>query len=418
MKRINKLRIFFLLLGFLFTFLMVNAQDNVGIGTTAPDPVAALDIVSTNKGVLVPRLSTAQRISIASPSQGLLVYDTNFECFFFWDGTGLMWQNLCTAGPQGLKGDKGDKGDPGTPGATGPQGTPGATGATGPKGDKGDPGTPGATGPQGTPGATGATGPKGDKGDPGTPGATGPQGTPGATGATGPKGDKGDPGTPGATGPQGIPGATGATGPKGDKGDPGTPGATGPQGIPGATGATGPKGDKGDPGTPGATGPQGIPGATGATGPKGDKGDPGVIQKYHIRGTGGRTITNNTTTHTLQPGMSHSFTLSSSATVFIWATIGGWTTSPNSGAYAVVDAVIYVDGAFLPSGGWNRFAIVNPTNANSFNTVSINTMTTLNAGNHTIQLRTSKPFGNATVAIGGNANLETNPGEMTILILQ
>ncbi|MEZ4959360.1 MAG: hypothetical protein R2830_06045 [Saprospiraceae bacterium] len=68
--------------------LQLAAQtDNVGIGTTTPDPSAALDVQSTDKGVLIPRMTTAQREAIASPATGLKVYDTDEKNFFYWDGT-------------------------------------------------------------------------------------------------------------------------------------------------------------------------------------------------------------------------------------------------------------------------------------------------------------------------------------------
>ena len=46
----------------------------VGIGTVTPDNSAALDIESTTKGFLLPRLTTAQRDAIVSPVAGLAVY--------------------------------------------------------------------------------------------------------------------------------------------------------------------------------------------------------------------------------------------------------------------------------------------------------------------------------------------------------
>ena len=66
----------------LFCLQALFAQS-VGLGTTTPDASAVLDITSTDKGVLVPRLTTAQREMIASPAQGLLVYDIDTESFWF-----------------------------------------------------------------------------------------------------------------------------------------------------------------------------------------------------------------------------------------------------------------------------------------------------------------------------------------------
>jgi hypothetical protein len=56
---------------------------SVGIGTTNPNSSAALDIQSSTKGVLIPRLTTAQRNLISSPATGLLVYDNTTNSFWF-----------------------------------------------------------------------------------------------------------------------------------------------------------------------------------------------------------------------------------------------------------------------------------------------------------------------------------------------
>jgi hypothetical protein len=53
------------------------AQQNVGIGTTSPAPTSLLDLNSTNKGLLIPRMTGAERVAIASPATGLLVYQTD-----------------------------------------------------------------------------------------------------------------------------------------------------------------------------------------------------------------------------------------------------------------------------------------------------------------------------------------------------
>jgi FG-GAP repeat len=77
-----------------FSFLFTHAAigQSVGVGTTTPDNSAALDISSNNKGVLLPRTTSAQRKAIASPATGLLVYDTDKSCLFMFDG--VKWQPL------------------------------------------------------------------------------------------------------------------------------------------------------------------------------------------------------------------------------------------------------------------------------------------------------------------------------------
>ena len=63
-----------------------------GIGTATPDASAALDISSTTKGFLPPRLTTLQINTIASPATGLIVFNTSINKPQFFDGTG--WKNF------------------------------------------------------------------------------------------------------------------------------------------------------------------------------------------------------------------------------------------------------------------------------------------------------------------------------------
>jgi hypothetical protein len=76
----------FLAILMLFCALALNAQ-NVGINTTSPDNSAALDITATDKGLLVPRMTTTQRTAITTPATGLLVYDTTLGQFYFYSGS-------------------------------------------------------------------------------------------------------------------------------------------------------------------------------------------------------------------------------------------------------------------------------------------------------------------------------------------
>jgi Chaperone of endosialidase len=83
---------------FLFTIItttlisMANAQ-NVGIGTTTPNSSAILDVSSTTKGMLMPRMSTTQRNAIVSPAQGLTILNTDDKCIDIYDGTN--WIKNC-----------------------------------------------------------------------------------------------------------------------------------------------------------------------------------------------------------------------------------------------------------------------------------------------------------------------------------
>jgi trimeric autotransporter adhesin len=60
---------------------------SVGIGITAPDVSAVLDITSTTKGSLMPRMTTAQKTAIATPAAGLIVYDNTLNQLQVYNGT-------------------------------------------------------------------------------------------------------------------------------------------------------------------------------------------------------------------------------------------------------------------------------------------------------------------------------------------
>jgi hypothetical protein len=62
------------------------AQNSVGIGTAIPNTSAVLDISSTSKGLLTPRMSTVQRNAISTPAKGLLVYDTDLNALYHYNG--------------------------------------------------------------------------------------------------------------------------------------------------------------------------------------------------------------------------------------------------------------------------------------------------------------------------------------------
>jgi len=85
---------FFLLLKTIFIISILNAQQGVAITTdgTNPDNSAMLDIKSNSKGLLIPRMTTAQRTAIASPAKGLIVFDTETNSFWFYNGA--AWNNL------------------------------------------------------------------------------------------------------------------------------------------------------------------------------------------------------------------------------------------------------------------------------------------------------------------------------------
>lgn len=85
--------------------LSLLAQNNVGVGTNIPDASAKLDITSTDKGILIPRVSLVNinngTLPISSPANGLLVWNTNAAVvggygigFYYWGGS--AWAKVAT----------------------------------------------------------------------------------------------------------------------------------------------------------------------------------------------------------------------------------------------------------------------------------------------------------------------------------
>jgi len=63
--------------------------QSAAINTTgaSADPSAILDVQATDKGMLIPRMSTPDREGINNPAEGLMVYDTDSDVFWYYDGT-------------------------------------------------------------------------------------------------------------------------------------------------------------------------------------------------------------------------------------------------------------------------------------------------------------------------------------------
>lgn len=74
----------------LVALLPLTALAQVGVGTSNPDASAALDVTATDKGMLVPRVTTTQQNAISSPATGLLVFNTSNNQFEFYDGGGWI----------------------------------------------------------------------------------------------------------------------------------------------------------------------------------------------------------------------------------------------------------------------------------------------------------------------------------------
>ncbi len=71
------------------------AAQNVGIGTNTPNAKAALEIKATDKGILFPRLTSAQRNAITNPPNGLHIFNTDERCLNYYDSTFGIWNCYC-----------------------------------------------------------------------------------------------------------------------------------------------------------------------------------------------------------------------------------------------------------------------------------------------------------------------------------
>ncbi len=90
----KKLSLTILFLTIFFNSFIFSQNQNVSINYTgAPaDNSAILDVSATDKGILIPRMNTAQRQAITAPATGLLVYDTGYNQFWFYSG--MEWKAI------------------------------------------------------------------------------------------------------------------------------------------------------------------------------------------------------------------------------------------------------------------------------------------------------------------------------------
>ena len=87
----------------LFLFLIavsfcISGYTQVGINTEDPDIKSILEIVSSDKGILIPRMTEAERDAIQPNTlnqQSLLIFNTDEDCFNYWHKIDLEWKSIC-----------------------------------------------------------------------------------------------------------------------------------------------------------------------------------------------------------------------------------------------------------------------------------------------------------------------------------
>jgi len=90
MKNLNVLTIAFLL----FLGYTLNAQVSVTTDGSAADASAMLDVKSTTGGVLYPRMTTAERNTIASPANSLMIFNTTTRCLEIYNTFTSSWESV------------------------------------------------------------------------------------------------------------------------------------------------------------------------------------------------------------------------------------------------------------------------------------------------------------------------------------
>lgn len=70
------------LISILLSLMAVGLSAQIGINTDTPHTSSILDIDANNKdkGLFIPRMTTAQKLAIANPAPSLMVYDTDYKC--------------------------------------------------------------------------------------------------------------------------------------------------------------------------------------------------------------------------------------------------------------------------------------------------------------------------------------------------
>lgn len=89
----NILKIILTLLIINCSFLIMNAQISINEDGSTPDSSAILDVSSSNKGLLIPRMTETERDAISNPAVGLMIYNTTDSCFNYY--TGSEWYKDC-----------------------------------------------------------------------------------------------------------------------------------------------------------------------------------------------------------------------------------------------------------------------------------------------------------------------------------
>ena len=87
------IRVIFIIIALLTTYLL-EAQVSISSDGSEPDSSAMLDVKSTSKGVLIPRMTTAQRDAITNPEASLLIFNITTQCYEGYSTQDKQWYSF------------------------------------------------------------------------------------------------------------------------------------------------------------------------------------------------------------------------------------------------------------------------------------------------------------------------------------
>ena len=87
------IRVIFIIIALLTTYLL-EAQVSISSDGSEPGPSAMLDVTSTSKGVLIPRMTTAQRDAITNPEASLLIFNITTQCYEGYSTQDKQWYSF------------------------------------------------------------------------------------------------------------------------------------------------------------------------------------------------------------------------------------------------------------------------------------------------------------------------------------
>jgi hypothetical protein len=137
-----------------------------------------------------------------------------------------------------------------------------------------------------------------------------------------------------------------------------------------------------------------------------------------VYGSSQLSVTTTTTTFTLIPGLTTTFTVPANSIVYI-ATDGGFYTNSTTTNSSVIDVAIKVDGTTMTNGGYARITSTNPgsyTVGNYGTRWGLSTVVALSAGTHTITVNAIWIAGVSCQVSGSNTS--ATQGELSVIILR